>query len=106
MGAAALAAAGWLLRAPSWRELASRNARALVAVTGVGFYLLYEWCHLSYHQPEDGFVGRLGLVRVLRRHHQRHHHPALAKRYNFNVTFPIWDFVRGTTAPADATARA
>ncbi len=81
--------------------LASRNAGALVAVTGVGFYLLYEWCHLSYHQPEDSFVGRLALVRLLRRHHQRHHHPAMAKRYNFNVTFPIWDWVRGTIAPTD-----
>jgi len=86
--------------------LVSRNAGALVAATGVGFYLLYEWCHLSYHQPEGTWVGDLALVRVLRRHHQRHHHPALAKRYNFNVTFPIWDWVRGTVAPSEAVARA
>jgi sterol desaturase/sphingolipid hydroxylase (fatty acid hydroxylase superfamily) len=84
----------------------SRNAGLLFAVTAVSFFLLYEWCHLSYHQPEESWVGRLGLVRVLRRHHQRHHHPALAKRYNFNVTFPIWDLVRGSMAPPDAVERA
>jgi hypothetical protein len=84
----------------------SRNAGALFVATGVGFYLLYEWCHLSYHQPESTWVGRRALVRVLRRHHQRHHHPALARRYNFNVTFPIWDYVRGSVAPTDAAERA
>jgi sterol desaturase/sphingolipid hydroxylase (fatty acid hydroxylase superfamily) len=83
-----------------------RNVGALVEMTAVGFYLLYEWCHLSYHQPEHSIVGRLAPVRVLRRHHQRHHHPALAKRYNFNVTFPIWDYVRGSVAPPEAIERA
>jgi sterol desaturase/sphingolipid hydroxylase (fatty acid hydroxylase superfamily) len=84
----------------------SRNAGALFFATGVSFYLLYEWCHLSYHQPESSWVGRRALVRVLRKHHQRHHHPALARRYNFNVTFPIWDYVRGSVAPSDAAERA
>jgi sterol desaturase/sphingolipid hydroxylase (fatty acid hydroxylase superfamily) len=82
----------------------SRNAGALFGLTGVSFYLLYEWCHLSYHQPPSSFVGRNPLVRLLRRHHQRHHDPALAKRYNFNVTFPIWDYVRGSVAPAERAA--
>jgi sterol desaturase/sphingolipid hydroxylase (fatty acid hydroxylase superfamily) len=102
VGLVALVAPVALVLARLW----SRNAGLLFLATGVGFYLLYEWCHLSYHQPEASFVGRLALVRVLRRHHQRHHHPALAKRYNFNVTFPIWDRVRGTVAPAEAIARA
>jgi sterol desaturase/sphingolipid hydroxylase (fatty acid hydroxylase superfamily) len=83
-----------------------RNAGLLFFATGAAFYLLYEWCHLSYHLPPDSRVGRLPLVVALRRHHQRHHHPALAKRYNFNVTFPIWDLLRGTLAPRDAEARA
>jgi hypothetical protein len=86
--------------------VAGRNVGALVEITSVGFYLLYEWCHLSYHQPADSFVGRLWLVKILRRHHQRHHHPALAKKYNFNVTFPIWDWVRRSVAPAEAIERA
>ena len=96
-----VAPAGFLIM-----HFTSRNAGLLFDATGIAFYLLYEWCHLSYHQPPDTVVGRLRLVRVLRRHHQRHHHPALARRYNFNVTFPIWDRLRGTIAPSDAMADA
>jgi sterol desaturase/sphingolipid hydroxylase (fatty acid hydroxylase superfamily) len=35
-------------------------------------------------------------VRILRRHHAIHHDPRLMQRYNFNVTVPLWDWVRGT----------
>jgi sterol desaturase/sphingolipid hydroxylase (fatty acid hydroxylase superfamily) len=35
-------------------------------------------------------------VRALRRHHAVHHDPELMQRWNFNVTVPLWDLVRGT----------
>ncbi|MGO8997680.1 MAG: sterol desaturase family protein [Polyangiaceae bacterium] len=80
--------------------LATRNAGWLVLVTG-GLYMVgYELSHLSYHLPPESFVGRLALVRVLRRHHARHHNPALMQRWNFNVTIPLFDWVHGTIAPA------
>jgi hypothetical protein len=77
--------------------LAGQPNLAALWVSSVVFYILtYEWFHLAYHLPADGFVGRLRVTRWLRRHHQRHHTPHLMQRWNFNVTVPLWDHVRGT----------
>jgi sterol desaturase/sphingolipid hydroxylase (fatty acid hydroxylase superfamily) len=37
----------------------------------------------------------------LREQHRRHHHPRLMQRWNFNVTVPLWDWVRGTRVPRE-----
>jgi sterol desaturase/sphingolipid hydroxylase (fatty acid hydroxylase superfamily) len=81
----------------------STNVAALWVATIVGYVLMYEWLHLAYHLPAEGPIGRLRVTRWLRRHHQRHHAPQLMQRWNFNVTLPLWDHVRGTVwHPADA----
>jgi Fatty acid hydroxylase superfamily len=72
------------------------NVARLWVATIVGYVLLYEWLHLAYHLPAEGPIGRLRVTRWLRRHHQRHHAPQLMQRWNFNVTIPLWDHVRGT----------
>jgi hypothetical protein len=92
----------WLLGQP--------NLAALWVASVVLYLLTYEWFHLAYHLPADGFVGSLRVTRWLRRHHQRHHAPHLMQRWNFNVTVPLWDHVRGTVyrpaeAPTGAVAR-
>jgi hypothetical protein len=74
-----------------------RNVGALFVATTTFYVLSYEWLHLSYHLPKESFIGRLGIIRVLRRHHATHHHPALMQKWNFNVTVPLWDWVRHTT---------
>jgi len=79
--------------------VASSNAGFLFVATAASYFLLYEWLHLSYHLPTHSFVGGLGVVRWLRRHHQLHHDPARMTRVNFNITFPICDRLFGTTAP-------
>jgi len=76
-----------------------RNLACLFVVTTMGYVLSYEWLHLAYHLPPDGFIGRRALVRALRRHHATHHHPPLMQKWNFNVTVPLWDWVRHTTYP-------
>jgi sterol desaturase/sphingolipid hydroxylase (fatty acid hydroxylase superfamily) len=76
--------------------LLSPNAGWLV-LTGTALYVVtYEVTHLLYHLPTDHFLTRNRVVRFLREHHRRHHHPKLMKRYNFNVTFPLADIVFGT----------
>jgi hypothetical protein len=78
--------------------LLTANAGWLVLLTG-GLYMVgYELSHLSYHLPPESFVGRLAIVRVLRRHHGRHHDPRLMQRWNFNVTIPLFDWLHGTIA--------
>ena len=74
----------------------SPNVGAIWIAATIGYVLAYEWLHLSYHLPEDGLIGRMRLVRVLRRHHAAHHLPGLMQRWNFNVTVPLADWVLGT----------
>lgn len=77
--------------------IASANVALLYVATAMAYATSYEWLHLSYHLPEDGRIGRLGVVRRLRRHHSIHHDPRLMQRWNFNVTIPLWDLVMGTS---------
>jgi hypothetical protein len=84
------------------------NLAALWVASVVVYVLSYEWLHLAYHLPAESGIGRLRPVRHLRRHHQLHHAPHLMQRWNFNVTLPLWDHVRGTvhraTVPASPRA--
>jgi hypothetical protein len=72
------------------------NVALLFVATEMAYVLSYEWLHLAYHLPKDTFLGRLWLVRVLRHHHAVHHDPRLMQRWNFNVTVPLWDWIKGT----------
>ncbi len=85
--------------------VASPNVGFLFAATAVGYFLTYEWLHFSYHLPESSWVGRLPFVARLKRHHMAHHDLALMQRWNFNITFPIFDRVFGTTWSAEAGRR-
>jgi len=77
--------------------VATPNVARLFVATVVAYYLTYEWLHFAYHLSPDTFVGRLAIVRVLRRHHMTHHDLALMGKHNFNITFPICDWLYGTT---------
>jgi hypothetical protein len=88
--------------AVAFAVLGAPNVAALWIVSVVGYVLAYEWLHLAYHLPAEGRVGRLRVTRWLRRHHQRHHAPQLMQRWNFNVTLPLWDHLRGTVWHAPA----
>jgi hypothetical protein len=74
-----------------------RNLACLFLATCMVYVLSYEWLHLAYHLSPTSFIGRIGLIQRLRRHHATHHDPALMQKWNFNVTVPLWDWVRGTT---------
>ncbi len=78
-------------------HVAGTNVAMLVVVTSMVFFLSYEWLHLAYHLPEEHPIARLGLVARLREHHRRHHEPRLMKRWNFNVTVPLFDWLHRTT---------
>lgn len=76
--------------------LIAPNVGWLFAATAMAYFLTYEWLHCAYHLPADGWVGRRALVRALRRHHTIHHAPRRMQRANFNITFPIADWLFGT----------
>lgn len=72
------------------------NVGALFVWTGAGYYLLYEWCHLLWHQPPDSPFGRLAIVKAMRGHHLAHH---VDDTRGFNVTLPLADVLLGPHAP-------
>lgn len=78
-----------------WRLL-GMNVTLLFVATSMIFFLAYEWMHLAYHLPPEHPVSRIGLIQRLRELHRRHHEPRLMKRWNFNVTVPLFDWIHGT----------
>jgi sterol desaturase/sphingolipid hydroxylase (fatty acid hydroxylase superfamily) len=86
-------------------RLLSPNCGWLVLAEAGVYVMLYELSHLAYHLPDDSFIGKRALVRVLREHHRRHHHPTLMQKWNFNVTVPLFDWLHGSLASDDLVAR-
>ncbi|CAM4173531.1 sterol desaturase family protein [Corallococcus sp. ZKHCc1 1396] len=76
--------------------LISANAGWLFVASAVAYYLAYEWVHFSTHLLNGHWSTRLPVVRFLRRHHQVHHDPSRMGRHNFNITFPLADWLVGT----------
>jgi hypothetical protein len=87
-------------------------AAALFVATALGYYLLYELLHFLYHVPPQWRAGRLPGVRWLARLHRLHHDPRHMQQHNFNLVFPLCDWIAGTLhtgtsaeeATRDATA--
>jgi len=84
------------------------NVGWLFAATGVAYFLTYEWLHFVYHLDESSKIGGHPLFRRLRALHQTHHDKRLMGKWNFNITFPICDFLFGTryVPPASGCAAA
>jgi len=77
--------------------LLSPNCGWLFVATGLAYFLTYEWLHFSYHLPNQHWIARLPVMARLRAHHTHHHNLSLMGRWNFNITFPIYDTLMGTT---------
>jgi len=71
----------------------SLNAALLYVATTLAYYLNYEWLHLAYHLPETHFVYNIPGLRSLRRLHHNHHNMKEMDKHNFNISYPIFDFV-------------
>ncbi len=76
--------------------LATANVAWLFVAVALGYYLNYELLHLAYHLPEDSRLLKLPFLRRLRRLHHRHHDTSLMAHKNFNITYPIGDWLFGT----------
>ena len=74
----------------------SRNVAWLYIATTLGYFLNYEFLHLAYHLPARYAVARWPLIGRLKDLHQRHHDPALMTRCNFNISYPLGDWLFGT----------
>ncbi len=77
--------------------LATPNVGWLFAVTTTATYLIYEFMHFCCHVDENWFVRHCPLVNTLRRHHTAHHNSRIMMEQNMNLTFPIADWMFGTS---------
>ncbi|HSX62744.1 MAG TPA: sterol desaturase family protein [Tahibacter sp.] len=74
----------------------SVNAAALFCATLLGGYLTYEIFHACEHLPARHPFARLPWIRQMRRLHQLHHRRDLMQARNFNLVFPLMDWLHGT----------
>jgi hypothetical protein len=94
----------WLIVAVSaclfliWLLLAqfNHNLASLFIGTALFGYLTYEILHACEHLPESHPVSRLIWVRHMRKLHELHHRRDLMQTSNFNIVFPLWDWLFGT----------
>lgn len=77
--------------------LINPNAGYVLMVTIVGQYLLYETFHYCCHVHENWFVRNIPFVNTIRRHHTAHHNQGIMMDLNMNLTFPIADWMMGTS---------
>ena len=72
------------------------NVGWLALLASAGYFAWYETFHLANHLPMSHSVHRVPGLSALCKYHRLHHHPAYSKQYNFNVTFPLADWIFGT----------
>jgi hypothetical protein len=77
--------------------LISANVGWMVISTTTAMYLIYEFMHFCCHVDENWFVRNCPFVNTLRRHHFAHHNTRLMMETNMNLTFPIADWMFGTS---------
>jgi hypothetical protein len=78
-------------------RLFDMDAGYVVFMTMVAQYLTYETFHYCCHVHENWFVRNMPFINTIRRHHTAHHNLGIMMKYNMNLTFPIADWVMGSS---------
>lgn len=76
--------------------LFTTNVALLTVATGFAYYLNYELFHMAYHLKKDHWVHRIPGFSAMARLHTTHHDQRIMAHKNFNITYPIMDWVMGT----------
>ena len=77
--------------------LVTPNVGWLFMCSTTSIYLIYEFMHFCCHVDENWFVRNVPLVNTIRRHHTAHHNSRLMMEKNMNLTFPVADWMFGTS---------
>lgn len=77
--------------------LVTPNVGWLLMCTTTGMYLIYEFFHFCCHVDESWFVRYCPFINTIRRHHTAHHAQSIMMERNMNLTFPIADWLFGTS---------
>jgi hypothetical protein len=94
-----------LFATPVWFALAwlfSGNVAWLFVASGIFYFLNYEILHTAYHLPDAHWLARNALVKRLRWLHAIHHDPRRMASRNFNISYPLCDWLFGTLSAGAA----
>lgn len=78
-------------------QILNPNVGYILFITMVGHYLIYETFHFCCHVKENWFVRNMPFINTIRRHHAAHHNMGIMMHKNMNLSFPIADWVMGTS---------
>jgi len=83
---------------PLWWLFAQVNSNVAGLFGGcmVFGYLTYEVFHACEHLPPQNPLTRLPWIRQMRRLHELHHRREHMQERNFNIVFPLMDYLFGT----------
>lgn len=81
--------------------LFSQDLSYLILAGTCLYFITYEVVHYICHLPEDHVLIKIRLLRFLRMHHLIHHNLKLMTTTNFNIVFPVWDWILGTRMSED-----
>jgi hypothetical protein len=73
------------------------NVGWLFITTTTSVYLIYEFMHFCCHVEDNVFVRNMPFINTIRRHHTAHHNQSIMMERNMNLTFPVMDWVFGTS---------
>ena len=73
------------------------NITWLVLFGSTFYFFLYETIHYCCHLPESHVLLKFPPLKFMWNHHRLHHDPKLMRDYNFNIVFPLFDIVFGTS---------
>jgi len=74
----------------------SLNVACLFIIVTLAYFIVYEMTHTTYHLPAHHWLKSNSIITFLSKHHTTHHHPKHKVKYNFNVTFPLFDWLKKT----------
>ncbi len=57
------------------------------------YFILYEVFHYASHLPIDHPLLKIPFFLYMREHHRIHHDPTLMRDYNFNIVYPLSDWL-------------
>ena len=73
------------------------NVGWLFITTTTSIYLIYECMHFCCHVEDNWLVRNMPFINTNRRHHTAHHDQSIMMERNMNLTFPIMDWLFGTS---------
>lgn len=88
-----------LFGVPMWfliQNFLGDNMTWLFVIVAVAYFLNYEIFHFAFHCREDSWLMKIPGFKKVRALHLHHHVPELMSKYNFNITYPIGDWIFGT----------